>query len=145
MHQLIEGNAQRVEVHPPIGAIAAQGLGREVSGSAGRKAVLPLAQHQPKVDQVRLAVWRDDHVLRLEIAVHHSGAMERIENLGGVAADAADLGYGQPSAVRLEVLSLDQIAGEEVAGFADCTGQIAGGRNATEIVDPGEQRMPQVG
>ena len=58
-------------------------LGRGLDRAVGR---------QPEVDDPHATIGADDHVVRLEVAVHQAGFVRRGESLTGLAKDPEDLG-----------------------------------------------------
>ena len=95
--QLVEHHAQGVEVRARIGpmlsAIAAQALGRQVSGSAGhriRRGQGLQDRRQPDVQELPAPLGSEDDVPRFEVAVDGAEGMQGREGLRHLPAEPAD-------------------------------------------------------
>ncbi|MGC3970499.1 MAG: cysteine--tRNA ligase [Pirellulales bacterium] len=105
---LVQHDAERVEVALRARRLAAQRLRRGVGEAAGeaearrapRRGAAAAAAgavaaaagaerpRQPEVDDLELAVGREDQVLRLDVAVGEAALVQRRQPLGGVGTDA---------------------------------------------------------
>jgi hypothetical protein len=119
--QLGQGGAQRVDVRAPIDVeqVVLQLLGRHVAQRAEdvhrrpRQRVAARELGQPEVHHHEpRAVRRQQQVLRLEIAVHHPGLVQRVQPLGHLSEE---LGQAQRLGRRRQagqVRALDVLHGE---------------------------------
>ncbi len=111
--QRVERGAQAVDVAARVGlARVLRLLGRDVLGRSHRGPVLRQAQvhrplGQPQVHQLGLPLAREQHVARLDVAVHHAHAARPLERVGQGTRDRERVALRQ-RAVQREVLAQRQ-------------------------------------
>jgi hypothetical protein len=106
---LVQHRPEAVDVRAPIAAPAADLLGRHVVWrSEGRGQPHPrepprrLEERDAEVEDLELAAWSEEHVLRLDVAVDHAPRLQVGERVAGLACDVERLvGRERPAAGHL--------------------------------------------
>ena len=113
-HQLVGDDAERVDVGPRAGLVAAGLLGRQVGGGAEHRADLGDARlvggaGDPEVGQLDHVGVGDEQVAGLDVTVHDAVAVRVLEAPAGLGDDVQGL-------LDVEVAAVAQQLGAGVAG-----------------------------
>ncbi len=118
---LVEHDPERVEIAGRADALAERLLGADVVGGAehapvGGEAVLLEGARDAEVGHLRAAVLVDQHVLRLDVAVHDAlvvGGLQRAGDLDRVGERLGHVEPAQAADARLERLAGDVLEHDE--------------------------------